>query len=336
MDNEKISIIIPCFNREKYLSECLDSIFGQTLAPSQFEVIAVDDGSTDHTMDILQGYEERHPEQLLVVRLEQNSGGFPGLIRNIGMQYASGDWIGFVDSDDRVMPQMYQTMLEKGRATQADIVDCNYYLLFEEGGLEHSKPQETQEYRNLKSDVTLHRRLFHEMCGNNAVWSKLYRRSFLEKYEMRFAEDLHIAEDLLFHKTTMLYCETYIWIAEPLYCYRMNPQGIWNRSEVEEAGYPGLVWAIQEELLRLYEETDRVLDDEVSFAVLKELYELWKKCSELDYAYYEKIAPEIRGRLHALFPNLSRNPYFQEGILEEEFLHDILEGERRAHENPDL
>jgi glycosyltransferase involved in cell wall biosynthesis len=96
--SDKVSVIIPCYNVEKYIERCLESLERQTIGIGHMEIICVDDASSDGTEDILRSWEKKYPGSIKVVLSERNNR--QGAARNIGMQYASGDWVSFVDSDD--------------------------------------------------------------------------------------------------------------------------------------------------------------------------------------------------------------------------------------------
>ena len=95
---KKISVIIPCYNAQAYIPRCLHSIFSQTIGMETLEIILVNDASTDHTLDILLQFENKFPDSVIVVNLEQNirQGG----ARNVGLSYASGEYVAFLDADD--------------------------------------------------------------------------------------------------------------------------------------------------------------------------------------------------------------------------------------------
>lgn len=116
----KVSVIIPAYNTEKYMAHCLESLLHQTL--EELEVIVVDDGSTDNTLAALKEYQEKYPDKLKVFHKEN---GGQASARNLGLQYAKGEYIGFVDSDDWVDLQMYESMYHKAQKEHADIVICN-------------------------------------------------------------------------------------------------------------------------------------------------------------------------------------------------------------------
>ena len=96
----KVSVIVPVYNTEKYLGRCLDSLLNQTL--EDIEIILVDDHSTDNSLDIMQAYQEKEPRKIKIAQTKQNSGA--GAARNVGLELADCNYIGFVDSDDYITP----------------------------------------------------------------------------------------------------------------------------------------------------------------------------------------------------------------------------------------
>lgn len=111
----KLSIIVPVYNMaaEKKLEYCLDSLVGQTV--TDYEIIAVDDCSTDESWEILQNYEKRFPEKFHAVHLSVNR--HQGGAKNVGLKMAQGEWIGFIDSDDWITPDMYERLIGKAEET---------------------------------------------------------------------------------------------------------------------------------------------------------------------------------------------------------------------------
>ena len=106
----KLSIIVPVYNMagENKLQFCLDSLLSQNL--EDYEIIAVDDCSTDNSLEILKGYEARNPDKFRIIHSEVNK--HQGGAKNIGIRVAKGEWIGFIDADDWIDPDMYRLMLE--------------------------------------------------------------------------------------------------------------------------------------------------------------------------------------------------------------------------------
>ena len=122
----KLSIVVPVYNMAggNKLRFCLDSLVNQTV--SDYEIIAVDDASTDDSLAILQEYESNYPWKFKVIQSFENikQGG----ARNKGIEAARGTWIGFVDSDDWIAPEMYEKLITKAEQTGADVAGCDYCM----------------------------------------------------------------------------------------------------------------------------------------------------------------------------------------------------------------
>ena len=127
----ELSIIVPVYNMaaDGKLNYCLDSLLNQTLSAATYEIIAVDDASTDNSAAVLEEYEGRYPERIKVIygKVNKRQGG----AKNEGLKHASGRWIGFVDSDDWVSADCYEKLLRKAEETGADMVGCDYSLVHE-------------------------------------------------------------------------------------------------------------------------------------------------------------------------------------------------------------
>lgn len=119
-----ISVIVPCYNVEKYIDRCLDSLVSQTVGQDKLEIILVNDASTDNTLSLLEKWESRYPDNIMVVTYDTNirQGG----ARNVGLSYAQGEYIGFVDSDDWIEPRMYELLLKGIEESGCDISRCKY------------------------------------------------------------------------------------------------------------------------------------------------------------------------------------------------------------------
>lgn len=116
----KVSVIVPAYNTKDYMEECLDSILNQTI--DEIEILVVDDGSTDGTTDIIKEYEKKYPEK---IKAFYKPNGGQAEARNVGLSHATGEYLGFVDSDDWIDPEMYLEMYDKAKSENADIVICD-------------------------------------------------------------------------------------------------------------------------------------------------------------------------------------------------------------------
>lgn len=121
----KLSVIVPVYNTEKYLGNCIESILNQT--QKDIEIILIDDSSTDKSLDIISAYQEKNPKTIRVLQTQKNSG--PATARNLGLEIATGEYIGFVDSDDFITPVMYEEMITACEETKSDIARTNQRVL---------------------------------------------------------------------------------------------------------------------------------------------------------------------------------------------------------------
>ena len=179
----KVSVIVPVYNVEKYLFECLKRLVCQSL--QEIEIILVNDGSTDKSLDIMLEYEKRFPDKILIVNNADNSGA--GGARNIGLQYASGEYIGFVDADDIVTVEMYEKLYQRAKEGDYDIVDSGYYDESRDKAMLH-----TSDELCGKLDTEKRKELI--VSGGYLV-TKIFRRDFLQRADLSFRQDC-ILEDL--------------------------------------------------------------------------------------------------------------------------------------------
>ena len=158
----EVSVIVPVYQVESYLERAVESLLAQTL--EELEIILVDDGSTDQSPRICDGYGERYPQKVRV--LHQENQGL-GLARNAGLDLARGEYVAFVDSDDTVEPDMYRAMAEKARAGGYDMVFCDVRILYVDEGRESVSQTYPEENIDLGDYL---------VRGNNITYSvnKLY------------------------------------------------------------------------------------------------------------------------------------------------------------------
>lgn len=209
----RISIIIPVYNSAKYLRKCLDSVFSQTY--NDYEVIAINDGSADNSLGILNEYAKEH-KNLKIIDNVINLGA--GISRNRGIELATGDYVMFVDSDDYILPytleHAYKTMIEEN----ADFVRYDFNRFFGKAEfdyriLDNSVPD--GDKKTIK--VTDNNYLFSEAAG---PCNKLFSRELIG--DTRFAEGIAF-EDTPFTVANMVQAKKIVYLKENLYKYRFNP-----------------------------------------------------------------------------------------------------------------
>ena len=233
MEN-KISLIIPIYNVEKYLRECLDSVVNQTF--KDIEIICVDDCGTDNSMQIVDEYAKKD-ERIKIIHHETNKG--LAISRNTGMDNATGEYIFFLDSDDYILPNTLEKMYEKIISTKSDIV-VSKSKAFADGNIESLKKR-VQEFNDwidafkLKSCYVTEERFISNVDKIPCMaWGKLYKREFLFKNHLKFIEKNAIQEDEGFH-LKVCSCFPYItFIQDVGVMYRIREQSIMSTKEVKE------------------------------------------------------------------------------------------------------
>ena len=177
----KVSIIMPAFNVQTFLAECMDSVIGQTL--KDIEIICVDDGSTDSTVEILDNYAGR--DQRIKVIHKENTGY--GNSMNIGLEAATGEYVGIIETDDFAEKDMFEKLYETAKKHNADVVKSNYYTYV-------SRPQPTSTFFEVLEPFHNYDNVFCPLDFQEVfrvrpcIWSGLYRRAMLEENQVRFSE----------------------------------------------------------------------------------------------------------------------------------------------------
>ena len=218
----KISVIVPAYNAEKYINQCIDSIINQTL--DGIELIIIDDGSTDLTGKILdEKYAAR--ENVMVVH-QENKGLYA--TRRIGLNMARGEYVGWVDADDFISPNMYQAMYETAKNKNSDLIICNYKWYPHKVG---KKEKWFREYKGIKDTTFVER--------NSQPWNKIVKRDLLEK--LHVADYFETCFDEIYIRV-LLKAKNPITIPDELYYYRVG-EGTMSSSYKNPAHYERFIKA---------------------------------------------------------------------------------------------
>ena len=176
----KVSILVPCYNVEKYLKQCLDSIVNQTL--KDIEIICINDGSTDSTLDIIKSYAKKDKR---IVIIDKKNEGY-GKSMNRGLDRASGEYIGIVESDDWVDKKMFAELTKIADKNDCDVVKSNFYEYTTKDGEKNVKAEILPAYDCGR--VIKPRKQIGVFWCQPSIWSAIYRRDFLNDNNIRFLE----------------------------------------------------------------------------------------------------------------------------------------------------
>ena len=208
-----VSVVIPVYNAEKYINKCIDSIINQTL--DDIEIILIDDGSTDGSGVICDDYSKIHSN--IVVKHITNGG--PSKARNIGLDLAHGNYVGFVDADDYIEPDMYELMFQEATCFHADIVMCGYSIGNEETRINLEMNYNTEYYGKTDIITNLMGRYYsRDHNGLYSVCNKLFKSGLVES--LRFNEELIRAEDAWFVFDCLKKIQKFRFLNKSLYVYR--------------------------------------------------------------------------------------------------------------------
>ena len=183
-----ISIIVPVYNLEKYIAACLDSILAQTY--QDFEIIVVDDGSTDASPEIIRQYSFKDKR---VKPIFKNNGGVTDA-RFCGIKNSIGEWIGFVDGDDEIEPYMYELLINNAINYNADISHCGFQMCFSDGRVSYINNSKILLDQNNERGIV---DLIEGVKIEPALWNKIYKRELFDDIESLIPKGIRINEDLL-------------------------------------------------------------------------------------------------------------------------------------------
>ena len=223
----KVSVIVPVYNVEKYLKRCLDSLINQTL--SDIDIICINDGSKDSSLQILEQYAQK--DSRIVIYNQENSG--LSVARNTGLEHASGEYIGFVDSDDWVDLDFYEKLYNSAKNNNADIAVADFIREHPNKKPKRLKLKEEKIYTT-PEDKFMICKVHREGC----VWNKIYRTEFIKSINLKFVPKMYY-EDRDFTIRSLYFSKKLVTTPNTYYRYFVNPKSIVNkrRNYIQDEHY---------------------------------------------------------------------------------------------------
>ena len=290
----KVSIIIPVYNAEKDIEQCIKNCQNQTL--KDFEVIIVDDFSKDNTVKVI-SEQIKNDNRFKLISLNENRK--QGYARNIGIEHAQGDFIMFFDADDDYSNQYVEKMYDKITRDDADFTACKFYLVDKNTNeiIENTDfsmfsefPEEFYDgfhFSQIQPPVEL-------FCKSNTVWDKIYRRSFLQKYDIKFPTDLFYKEDDIFSLRTTFRASKISVLNEYLYYYKID------KKKYDSANFQ------KEEIYDCFKAFEYMKKDLIEFGVFNEIAHDFMKFEIFTLKYFYKI---LKQEFHEDFFYKLKNSY---------------------------
>ena len=323
----KVSIIMPTYNVEKYLRQCIESVINQTL--TDIEIIPVDDGSTDNCGKIMDEYAAKDPR---IKPIHQVNGGY-GKAVNTGIEAATGDYIGIVETDDYVEPDMYEKLYNQAIKFDADVCKCSFFEY------DSTKAQEKQNKKWIKdvqkietfpADKSFTLKEYPQMIMFHAsIWANIYKKEFLLKNNIRVNETKSASyQDFPFMAEVMCKAEKIAVVHDYLYHWRVEPN---QNSSTVRKDKRLLIMADQ------CEEVKKVVKHNEMYDTVKE--EMYKHFFMANNGFYHWISIEHKreyfNKLHNLFEELKNDNNFEYKYFhhnEIEFIKNCIENRYWATE----
>ncbi len=300
----KLSVIVPVYNMaaDGKLNYCMDSLLNQTI--QEYEILAVDDASTDDSLKVLREYERKYPDKVRVISYPVNKR--QGGAKNEGLKAACGEWIGFIDSDDWVVPDYYEKLLNKAAETGADMVGCDYCLVKEHTYAVGKIVQNNALEQTGVLDEERHKKLF---LRPGSMVIKIYKGDVIRKNHLTFPEGIFY-EDNCAGSLWSVYFQRFEKVEEPLYFYyqhslstvhHITEQKCRDRMKAmevlyEECGKRGLAEKYHQEL-------------EYRFAELFYVVTLFSYMQGVKHPNVQFIK-ELRLGVEKRFPAFEKNTYY--------------------------
>ncbi len=243
----KVSILVPCYNVEKYLPECLDSIVNQTL--KDIEIICINDGSKDSTLEIIKKYAKK--DKRFVVIDKENEGY--GKSMNRGLDVASGEYVGIVESDDWVEPDAFETLYNTARKNRADMVKADF-VFFDNDTKKESPSWPIGISDDLKQKVFCPTEQNPEIIwsGHPSIWTCLYSNKMLHDKNVRFASTPGASfQDMGFKQKTFIVTKRFYYLPQVVLHYRKHA----NNSDKNN----GKIFAVSD----AHDDTDKWLTENI-------------------------------------------------------------------------
>ena len=298
-----ISVIIPVYNAEKYLRGCLDSLVNQT--KKEIEIVAVDDGSTDSSVDILNEYKEKYPELFKII-LQPNQR--QGAARNNGMRNSVGKYITFVDSDDSLKADALECLYEKAVAYDCDVVACDADCIYPDKTV-IIKSGVDFETKEISADQK--KKLLLDMYM--VIWNKIYKRELFFDNDIFFQPEIWY-EDVLFLNMLISKVKSISFVDKSLYNYyqRENSVTYTYSEKLNDILY------VMKETVRYYKENGifEKYYDELEYMYARYMLATYIKrlSKSKDKRRFDKGVDTVLAEVKSAFPNYKKNKYLKKGL----------------------
>ena len=289
----KISVIVPVYNVEEYLPKCLETLVNQTL--KDIEIIVINDGATDNSQAVIDSFVSKYPN---IKSLIKQNGGLSDA-RNYGLPYATGEYIGFIDSDDYVDLDMYEILYNKAKEEDADIVECNLHHVFPDGTMDTEVGDKITDKKQML------------MMGRSVVWNKIYRRDWLVNTGIVFPKG-YIYEDVEFFSMLVPHINKYAYVDPASIYYVQRGNSINNKQTLKTLHILDILQHIKDYYIKIgaYEEYKDALEFLYIRIILCSSFS--RMCGIPDKSQRKEALDKNWEALENNFPNWRKNSYLKQ------------------------
>lgn len=308
----KISVIIPCYNVAPYIDRCLTTITRQTIGLDALEIICIDDASTDDTWQHLQEWEQKYPENIMLIHSDTNAR--QGTARNIGLQYASADWIAFIDSDDWLELDYFEKLYSVTLIGDCDVVSCQNQRDYSTEMTFFEDRSTGKENRFMLIDTVEKRKLFFNLqSAGFAAWGKIIRKNLLVDNRIYFPENLAY-EDSYWGPLLHFYINRVYLVEEKLYHYFVNRQSTVLQKDADYhtdwLTVQSMKWHEWEKRGFLFDYREELEYDFLCTCYLGFLKILFLRYTVPSYSHYLLVKEIMLQKI----PDYRQNRYIKEGL----------------------
>ena len=293
----EITVIIPVYNAEKYIKECLQSLYMQSY--KNIDVLVINDGSTDGTINVIESFQKEHSDFILKIITEKNGGA--ARARNRGIQLATGKYISFFDADDIADSNMLEEMINVAHKKNADLITCDFYWMYQ-----HKNVQEKLYAPKSERDLFI--------SAWAAPWNKLYRRSMLINNNVFFTEG-YTYEDTSFYLKYIPYCKSIVHIDQPFIYWRQHNTSTMRKSQDKRISQ---IFPVLEDAIKYYKEQNlyKKYEKELEYFCTKLLWgsSIYRICQVRDAKERKKYIRMTLEWLKIFFPNWKKSEMFRSGM----------------------
>lgn len=288
----QLSFVLPCYNVGRYIADCLDSIFSQDIDESLYEVICVDDCSTDNTKDIIVSYSMLHTNLKLIEHKENLTAGGA---RNTGIDIVKGDYIWFVDPDDMIKGNICTCLLESLSLMNPDIFMFNNDAI-DEYENEVNSEQVFKDSECVTGKQFVEKYFPHRLYALCIVWRCIFRRNFLLEHSLRYPR-MRKSEDVVFLWNALLCAERVVSLSDSYYVYRCNPHSVGKKTLQAKV-------AFSERILFGFEISKMLQNDNLSPMIIEDMHKTLSWCANGNMELLSKMS---RAELIIYHDEIKRN-----------------------------